>query len=168
VCIGAIHVDAWLECGQSEGTWRWFLTPWRTQKTVALVWTVSPLAMCCRSVSTHAWRSHPLRSNWTRPSRWCFTVIKTANLQTAAVFGPQLGKVVPLLCYLSITPWRCMSEWMYRSTFSSPRHLLEVSDHLYTPAALPPGKQPSVPIGQEQNARNLSYTKCHLPYFCWS
>jgi hypothetical protein len=32
---------------------------------------------------------------------------------------------------------------MYRSTFSRPRHLLELSDQLHDPAALPPGKCPS-------------------------
>jgi hypothetical protein len=40
-------------------------------------------------------------------------------------------------------------EWMYRSTFSWPRHELEVSGQLHAPAALPPGKEPPVPIGQE-------------------
>jgi hypothetical protein len=32
------------------------------------------------------------------------------------------GKVVPLLNYLSTTSWRCIGEWMYRSTYSWPRH----------------------------------------------
>jgi hypothetical protein len=31
---------------------------------------------------------------------------------------------------------------MYRSTFSWPRHYLEVSGQLHAPAALPPGKSP--------------------------
>jgi hypothetical protein len=57
------------------------------------------------------------------------------------------GKVVPVLNYLSTTPWRRMGEWMYRSTFSWPEHQLEVSGQLYAPAALPPGKEPPVPIG---------------------
>jgi hypothetical protein len=35
-----------------------------------------------------------------------------------------------------------MREWMYRSTFSWPRHKLEVSGQLHAPAALPPGKSP--------------------------
>jgi hypothetical protein len=35
-----------------------------------------------------------------------------------------------------------MGEWMYRSTFSWPRHKLEVSGELRAPAALPPGKEP--------------------------
>jgi hypothetical protein len=42
-----------------------------------------------------------------------------------------------------------MGEWMYRSTFSWPRHKLEVSGQLHAPAALPPGKQPPVSIGYE-------------------
>jgi hypothetical protein len=41
-----------------------------------------------------------------------------------------------------------MGEWMYRSTFSWPRHSLEVSGQLHVPAALPPGKKPPVPVGQ--------------------
>jgi hypothetical protein len=32
------------------------------------------------------------------------------------------GKVVPVLNYLSTTPWRRMGEWLYKSTFSWPRH----------------------------------------------
>jgi hypothetical protein len=34
-----------------------------------------------------------------------------------------------------------MGEWVYRSTYSSPRHWLEVSGQLHTPAALPPRKK---------------------------
>jgi hypothetical protein len=47
-----------------------------------------------------------------------------------------------MLNQLSITPWRRMEEWMHRSTFSWPRHYLEVSGQLHAPAALPPGKSP--------------------------
>jgi hypothetical protein len=32
------------------------------------------------------------------------------------------GKAVPVLNRLSTTPWRCISKWMYRSTFCWPRH----------------------------------------------
>jgi hypothetical protein len=40
-----------------------------------------------------------------------------------------------------------MREWMYKSTFSWPRHQLEVSGQLHAPAAvLSPGKEPPVPI----------------------
>jgi hypothetical protein len=42
-----------------------------------------------------------------------------------------------------------MGERMYRSTFSWPRHYLEVSGQLHAPAALPPRKEPPVPIGEE-------------------
>jgi hypothetical protein len=42
-----------------------------------------------------------------------------------------------------------MGEWMYRPTFSCSRHYLEVSGQLHAPAALPPGKEPPVPIGLE-------------------
>jgi hypothetical protein len=52
------------------------------------------------------------------------------------------GKVVPVLNILSTMPWRRMREWMYRPTFSWPRHYLEVSDKLHAPAALPPGEEP--------------------------
>jgi hypothetical protein len=34
-----------------------------------------------------------------------------------------------------------MGERMYRSTFSSPRHWLEVSGQLHAPAGLPPGER---------------------------
>jgi hypothetical protein len=40
-----------------------------------------------------------------------------------------------------------MGEWMYKSTFSWPRHKLEVSGQLDAPTALPPGKDPPVPTG---------------------
>jgi hypothetical protein len=42
-----------------------------------------------------------------------------------------------------------MGEWMYRSTFSWTRQYLEVSGQLHSPTTLPPGKEPSVPIGYE-------------------
>jgi hypothetical protein len=42
-----------------------------------------------------------------------------------------------------------MGEWMYRSTFPWPRHYFQVSVQLHAPAALLPGKEPAVPIGQE-------------------
>jgi hypothetical protein len=42
-----------------------------------------------------------------------------------------------------------MGEWMYRSTFSWPRHYQEVSGQLHAPAALPPGKEPPLSIGQK-------------------
>jgi hypothetical protein len=47
------------------------------------------------------------------------------------------GKVIPLLNNLSATSRRHMGEWMYRSTFSWPRHWLELSGQLHSPAALP-------------------------------
>jgi len=56
------------------------------------------------------------------------------------------GKVVPVL-QLSITPWRRIGEWRYSSTHSWPRQSIEVNGQLHTPAALPPGKEPLVPIG---------------------
>jgi hypothetical protein len=34
-----------------------------------------------------------------------------------------------------------MGEWIYRSTFSWPRHKLEVSGQLHAPVALPPGEK---------------------------
>jgi hypothetical protein len=34
-----------------------------------------------------------------------------------------------------------MGEWMYRLTFSWPRHELEVSDQLHSPASLPPAER---------------------------
>jgi hypothetical protein len=40
-----------------------------------------------------------------------------------------------------------MGEWMYRSTISWPRHELEVSGQFHGPTALPPEKEPPVPIG---------------------
>jgi hypothetical protein len=39
-----------------------------------------------------------------------------------------------------------MGEWMYRYTFSWPRHYLEVSGELHAPAALPPGEEPRYPL----------------------
>jgi hypothetical protein len=40
-----------------------------------------------------------------------------------------------------------MWEWMYRSTFSCPRHCPEVSDQLHAPA-LPWGKSPLYPLNR--------------------
>jgi hypothetical protein len=54
------------------------------------------------------------------------------------------GKVVPVFNELS-TPWRRMREWLYRSTFSWPRHYLEVVS--FTPRPLyPRGKSPRYPL----------------------
>jgi hypothetical protein len=39
-----------------------------------------------------------------------------------------------------------MGEWMYRSTYSWPRHQLEVRGQLHGPSALSPRKELSVPI----------------------
>jgi hypothetical protein len=39
-----------------------------------------------------------------------------------------------------------MGEWMYRSTFSSLRHYLEVSGQLHAPAALPSEKESLYPL----------------------
>jgi hypothetical protein len=39
-----------------------------------------------------------------------------------------------------------MGEWMYKSTYSRPQYLLEVSGQLHSPAALPPGKSPRYPL----------------------
>jgi hypothetical protein len=39
-----------------------------------------------------------------------------------------------------------MGEWMYRSTFSWPRHLLEVNGQLHAPAALLWRKSPRFPL----------------------
>jgi hypothetical protein len=58
------------------------------------------------------------------------------------------SKVVPVL-KLSTTPWRRMGECIYRSTFSWPRHELEVSGQLHVPAALSSGKEPPVSIVYE-------------------
>jgi hypothetical protein len=57
------------------------------------------------------------------------------------------GEVSPVLNELSTTPWRRIGEWMYRSTFSWPRHKLEASGQLHSPAALTPEKESPVPIG---------------------
>jgi tRNA A37 threonylcarbamoyladenosine synthetase subunit TsaC/SUA5/YrdC len=42
---------------------------------------------------------------------------------------------------------------MYRSTFSRPRYLLELSGQLLAPAALPPGKESPVLLGQWSGRR---------------
>jgi hypothetical protein len=47
-----------------------------------------------------------------------------------------------------------MGEWMYRSTFSWPRHYLEVSGQLHAPAALFPENIPSYPL--DRRARWIS------------
>jgi hypothetical protein len=53
------------------------------------------------------------------------------------------GKVVAVLNWVSTTPWRCMGEWIYRSTYSWPQNNLKVSGSfmprpLYTWEDLPP------------------------------
>jgi hypothetical protein len=72
-----------------------------------------------------------------------------AILTTLSDFHKSLSssprKVVPVLNILSTTHWRRMKEWVYRSTFSWPRHQLEVSGQLQAPAALPRGKAPGTP-----------------------
>jgi hypothetical protein len=59
------------------------------------------------------------------------------------------GKVSPVLNKWSTMPWRCRGESIYRSTFSWPRSLIEVSNQLHSLAALPPRKEPPVPLGYE-------------------
>jgi hypothetical protein len=39
-----------------------------------------------------------------------------------------------------------LGEWKYSSTHSSSRYEIEVSGQLHAPAALPPGKDPMLPI----------------------
>jgi hypothetical protein len=54
-----------------------------------------------------------------------------------------------VLNYLSTTPWRCMGEWIYRSTFSWIWHYFEVSSQLHAQAALPPGGgKPRYPLNR--------------------
>jgi hypothetical protein len=42
-----------------------------------------------------------------------------------------------------------MGEWMYRSTFSWPRHKLEFRGQLHALAALPRGKEPLYPLNRK-------------------
>jgi len=42
-----------------------------------------------------------------------------------------------------------MGEWRYSSTYFKPRHLIEVSGQVHATAALPPEKEPPVPIGKD-------------------
>jgi hypothetical protein len=44
---------------------------------------------------------------------------------------------------------KTMGEWMYGSMFSWPQRCFEVSGQLHAPAALPPEKEPPVPIRYE-------------------
>jgi hypothetical protein len=39
--------------------------------------------------------------------------------------------------------WRLTGDWTYRSTYSWPRHYLEVSGQLHAPSALSQGKEPA-------------------------
>jgi hypothetical protein len=68
-------------------------------------------------------------------------------------------KVVPVL---NQTPRHedVLREWRYSSTHAWPRHLMEVSCQIHDPAALPPGKEPLVPIGYEAGwAREPFWTR---------
>jgi hypothetical protein len=56
-------------------------------------------------------------------------------------------KLLKLKVKLSTTPWGSMGEWMYISTYSWPRNYLDVSRQLHASTALPPEKEPLVPIG---------------------
>jgi hypothetical protein len=51
------------------------------------------------------------------------------------------GIVVPALDQLSTRPWRRMGELMYRSTFSWPRNLLDMSGHFHALALAPIGQE---------------------------
>jgi hypothetical protein len=51
------------------------------------------------------------------------------------------GKFVPVLKHYAM---KAFGEWMYRSTFSWPRHLLEVSGQLHASAALPRERAPNI------------------------
>jgi hypothetical protein len=41
---------------------------------------------------------------------------------------------------------RRMGEWKYSSSQSIPRYYIQMSGQLHDPAALEPGKEPSVPL----------------------
>jgi hypothetical protein len=58
-------------------------------------------------------------------------------------------KVKLFLCLTKHYAMKTYLEWMYRSTFPSPRYQLEVSGRLHISAALSPGKEPLVLIGRE-------------------
>jgi hypothetical protein len=71
-----------------------------------------------------------------------------SNLLYVLLIGQGLGKgkVVPVPDWLSTAPWRCIGEWMYRSTFFT--STLALSDQLHVPAALPPGKSSRYPLNR--------------------
>jgi hypothetical protein len=50
-----------------------------------------------------------------------------------------------------------MGEWMYRPTFSWPRHYLEASGQLHAPAALPPEKEPRHPVNRRVGGPQSEY-----------
>jgi hypothetical protein len=51
---------------------------------------------------------------------WNSPVIESSAYQNEAI--TMQDEVFPELNWISTTPWRRMGDWMYRSTFSSPRH----------------------------------------------
>jgi hypothetical protein len=62
-----------------------------------------------------------------------------------------------------------MGEWIYRSTFSLSRHLLELSDQIHASAALSQWEKPPVPIGYEarrssEPLRKIWRRENSLPY----
>jgi hypothetical protein len=63
---------------------------------------------CSQEPSTGPY-PEPDQSNHTIPVYLSKVQVKEAN-------------IVPVLNELSTTPWRRIGEWMYRSTFSWPRH----------------------------------------------
>jgi hypothetical protein len=68
--------------------------------------------------------------------------------------------VVPALNYLSTMPWRCMGEWMYRSTFSWPRHYFGVVR--FKPRSLYPRYPLDRRLGGPQNRSGHEENSC--PY----
>jgi hypothetical protein len=57
------------------------------------------------------------------------------------------GKDVPVLFNRATRLEGVLEEWRYRVTHSWPRYQMKASGQLHAPAALPPGKEPLVPIG---------------------
>jgi hypothetical protein len=64
-------------------------------------------------------------------------------------------------------PWRHMGEWMFRSTFSWPRHYLVASAKFHATATLLPGKEPldhtGWRLGSPQNMWVLHGERKFLP-----
>jgi len=168
---GSSNFSFWIVLIDAAAIWGWTLSWSKTTLSAFLCvyceeWVSAALQAYYSTVHQHhfAGRRHTfefLCPGWWRVSTPCFDICLQVHndaptfqhLWQNAAAKPLLfhnkGKVKLPLCFFNWSPRHdgVLREWRYSSMHSWPRYQMEVSGHLHTIAALPPGKETLVPIG---------------------